>query len=77
MKYCMTDICFLFKNFCLKTVKHRVTDEASMELPLDLNTCSLEYENKSSYEGDKSSVETLEGGLWSTQLQLQLPCCKK
>lgn len=47
MKYCGTDSTgFLFGNFCLKTVKHRVTDGASMKLPPGLSTCYLEYENK-------------------------------
>lgn len=56
MKYCGTDS-FLFGNFCLKTVKHRVTDEASMELPPSLRICYLKYENKSSCESNQSSVK--------------------
>ena len=56
MKYCWrASTCFLFGNFCQKTVKPRVTGEATVELPLDLNTCYLEDENRSSCESNQSS----------------------
>jgi len=54
--------CFLFRNFHLKTVKHTVTDDASVELPLNLHTCYLKCENKSSCESHKSSIKCLQSG---------------
>lgn len=75
MKYCTTDTCFLFRNFHLKTVKHRMTDEASVELPLDLNTCYLEYENKSSCESNKSSMKCIRRSkMWPTELSCSYSC---
>lgn len=80
MKYRMTGTCFLFGNFCLKTVKHRVTDEASMELPLHLDTSYLEYENNSSCENNKSSIKCIRGPkMWPTECSVVATAalCKK
>lgn len=55
----MAGTCFLFGDFYLKTVKHRVTDEASMQCLLDLNTCYQEDENKKSCEDNKSSIKCI------------------
>lgn len=67
MKYCMTDTCFLFRDSCLKTVKHSLINEASVELPLALDTCYLEYENENPCESNGSSLKCISWfKMWST-----------